>query len=365
LLEKISLLLNEPLARASAVSLAVFLVALLGYLILRRRMAEREEAAFSNYLGVGILLLALLVLVKVWMLNAPADHLELYQSVFWTALSAVIFYAICGAIQKWLLGKSESVDSRHKIRRTTTWASLFAFGVTATVIWSGHMGNVGVFLGIVGAGVALSLQETLLCMAGWLLVMLKKPFDIGDRIEVQGQIGDVIDVSLFHTSILEVGNWVKADQSTGRIEVLPNSYFFRYGIHNYTKGFPFIWNELPIVVTFESDWKAAKELLLAQALEEAERMEREVDRQIKIMQNQYAIHYQRLRPIVYTSIADQGVRLTLRYLSPVRERRASEHRISEAVLEEFIRHPRIDFAYPTTRIFRNSEEGKVPDKPVL
>ena len=126
------------------------------------------------------------------------------------------------------------------------------------------------------------------------------------------------------------------------------------------KGFPFVWDEIPVVVTFESDWEEAEKLLLEKAEVEADKIERQVKLQIKRMQNRYAIRYKHLTPTVYTSITDNGVKVTLRYLCPVRERRAMTHRLSRNILQAFINHPRIDFAYPTPRIFRNDREGK-PD----
>ncbi|MBN2713620.1 MAG: mechanosensitive ion channel family protein [Planctomycetes bacterium] len=349
------------------VSAILVVCGIVGYLFARRRMlrhdATRSRRANVRIMGYIILLLELAILTKVWISSKGALSGDLYQSIYMTLLAAVITYLISISLQKVFLRNATTIEMRHKIRRAIIWGGLFVFIISAALIWAGHLGNISVFLGIIGAGIALSLQESLLCMVGWLLVIIKKPFDIGDRIEVMDKLGDVIDISLFQTSLLEVGNWVKADQSTGRMMIIPNSHFFRQTIFNYTKGFPFIWNELTTVVTFESDWKLAKEIMFEQASEEADKIESEVNRQISEMQREYAIHYENLRPIVYTSIADQGVELTLRYLSPVRQRRTTAHRISESILDAFIGHPTIDFAYPTTRIFRNNEEGKDELKP--
>ncbi len=188
--------------------------------------------------------------------------------------------------------------------------------------------------------------------------MLKRPFDLGDRVEVNGRTGDVIDVGAFHTTLLEVGEWVKGDQSTGRIVFIPNSEVFRHSVTSYTKGFPFIWSEFSVVVTYESDWQAAKDILLSQAEAEAQTIRAEVMERIRAMQHRYAIHYEHLTPTVYTTIADQGIELTLRFLSPVRQRRTIAHRIAEGILQAFAARKDIDFAYPTTRIYRNLEEGK-------
>ncbi len=280
------------------------------------------------------------------------------HQILMTAVSALVVILVAKGARKALLHHVSNLAARHKIRRAVSWVSLFVLLVLAGFIWIRQLGNLGLFVSIIGAGLALSLQQGLLCMAGWAMILLKRPFDIGDRVEIEGRIGDVIDIDVFHTSLLEVGNWVHADQSTGRLTIVPNSSFFRHATYNYTKGFPFIWHEFSTIVTFESDWRAAKEIMLHQAQEEAERTEKEVHAQIRDMQKHYAIRYERLTPIVYTDIADNGVRLTLRCLCQVRQRRDTSHRIAEGILSALIEHPKIDFAYPTTRYFQNSTEGK-------
>lgn len=292
-------------------------------------------------------------------LQQNENHAVIF-GLIWTVAAGIGISFLNLAVRRAVLRNVTAIEERHRIRSRLGWLSAVAFFVVTGLIWAGFLSdmNLSTFLGIVGAGVALSLQETLLCLAGWLLIIIRKPFDIGDRVEIDGRIGDVIDIRVFQTTLLEVGNWVGADQSTGRLLVVPNSMVFRHPVYNYTEGFPFLWNEISSIVTFESDWEQAKGIMLDQALEEGERIREEMSRQIKAMQGKYAIHFERLTPIVYTSIADNGVRLTLRYLTPARQRRATSHRIAENILKEFIKHRRIDFAYPTTRWFSNPTEGK-------
>ncbi len=343
--------LRQPQVLVAALAVLAGLLFAAGYMVLRRRPSGR---AWAIVLAVG----AVLVLALGQAFRPQGGGVSVPQRMLWTLIAAMGVSLAALAAQRTILGRVTTLETRHKVRRAVFWAGACVFLGLAAIIWAPQVGNLGVFLGVLGAGLALSLQETLLCIAGWVLILIKRPFDIGDRIETDGRIGDVIDVGVFQTSLLEVGNWVDADQSTGRLAVMPNSMVFRQVVYNYTKGFPFVWNEFDTVVTFESDWTAAKGIMLAQAEEEAERIEAEVSSQIQAMQSRYAIHYDQLRPIVYTSIADHGVRLTLRYLSPARQRRDTMHRISEAVLHAFLDHPRIDFAYPTTRFYRNPQEGK-------
>ena len=352
-------------------SLVTLVLAAAAYLLVRRRFRARsgERGAFASRMrlvALGLGLIVLVVLVQIWTGWAFGETREddptrtVIENLLWTLGIGAAIYLLARAAQRALIRSAAGIEARHKIRLTTMWAGLAVFVIAATFIWARQVQNLGVFLGIIGAGIALSLQETLVCIAGWLLVVIRRPFDIGDRIEINGHVGDVIDISVFQTSLLEVGNWVKADQSTGRMAIIPNSMVVRHAVYNYTKGFPFVWDEFSTIVTFESDWELAKTLMLEKAETEAEKIEGEVQRQIKQMQSHYAIHYEKLGPIVYTTIAANGVELTLRYLSPVRMRRTVAHRISENILHAFLRHPRIDFAYLTTRIYRNTEEGK-PD----
>ena len=103
-------------------------------------------------------------------------------------------------------------------------------------------------------------------LAGWVFIAIRKPFAVGDRIEIGDHTGDVIDMRLFQFTLVETGNWVDADQSTGRIIHIPNGWVFRQSTANYTAGFNFIWNEIPVTVTFESNWEKARDILSPRSL---------------------------------------------------------------------------------------------------
>jgi len=361
---------GNSMVRGAMLSALAFVATAILYLKLRRKLITEEtrpEDARANrrLLRVCLLFLLLIVLVTIWatiLTEDPAGTVgkarSLLHKLLWTCGIAAAAYISVGAIQQKLSKDITGIEARHKVRLTASWVGIGLFIIATAMIWATGIRDFGIFLGIIGAGVALSLQETLVCIAGWMVFIVRRPYDIGDRIEIDGRIGDVIGVSVFQTTMLEVGNWIKADQSTGRMLIIPNSMLIRHAVLNYVKGFPFIWDEISVVLTFESDWEEAEKLVLEKAEVEADKIESQIKRQIKRMQDRYAIHYEYLTPTIYTRIADSGVELTLRYLCPVRERRAMTHRLSRNILQAFIRHPSIDFAYPTTRIFRNTEEGK-------
>ncbi len=129
-------------------------------------------------------------------------------------------------------------------------------------LWILDIGSLGTFLGLLSAGVAVALKDPLMNLAGWMFILWRKPFTVGDRIQIGPHKGDVIDIRAFQFTLLEIENWVKAEQSTGRVIHIPNSRVFTEMVANYTQSFEFIWNEIPVLITFESNYKKAKKLLL-------------------------------------------------------------------------------------------------------
>ena len=241
---------------------------------------------------------------------------------------------------------------RHSARKITLYTTVMAILVLAIVFWLEAVASFAVAISIVGAGLVVALQDVIVCFAGWLLIIFKRPFSVGDRVEIGSVKGDVIDVRMFQTALLEVGNWVGAEQSTGRVVHIPNSSVFKEKVFNYTKGFEFVWNEVKVTITFESNWQKAKEIFLGHANPEIDKLKTQVQASIDRMAQQYMIHYEKFTPIVYVNIADYGIELSLRYLTEVRERRMTEDRISRAVLDDFSGEKDIQFAYPTYRIVR-------------
>lgn len=205
-------------------------------------------------------------------------------------------------------------------------------------------------LTVVGAGLAIALREALLSVAGWLRIVLLHPYQQGDRIEINGMRGDVIDIRVMRTTLMEIGGWVNADQSTGRLVHVPNAWIFLYPVYNYTQGFRFIWNELSVTVTFRSNWQAAREIMESLARESTAIIGRQVAEEIRQMSREFLVHYSILTPFVYVRIVENGIRLTLRYLCEVRKRRGTEHALTVSILEAFRQHGDIELAYPALQV---------------
>ncbi len=237
---------------------------------------------------------------------------------------------------------------RRVIVNTLTIVALVLVGR----VWIRAFDSLATFLGLASAGLAVAMHDSIANVAGWVFILWRKPFEVGNRIEVGRITGDVIDVRLFQFSVIEVGNWVDADQSTGRIVHIPNSQVLRESVSNYETGFQYIWHEIPVLITFESNWRKAKELLSSIAAEKAEHLSEGAEEQIRRAAMRYLIFFKNLTPIVYTTVKESGVLLTLRYIVKPRQRRKSEESIWESILDAFQKQDDITLAYPTTRFYQ-------------
>jgi small-conductance mechanosensitive channel len=277
-------------------------------------------------------------------------------AALWTIHRIVLGLAYRGVTDPW---------SRYRWRKAVTYATLAVGIILVGRTWFVGMQTLATFFGLLSAGLAIALKDPVADLAAWAFIVWARPFEVGDRIQIGAHAGDVIDLRLFQFTLNEIGNWVDADQSTGRIIHINNGRVFTEPLANYDKGFKYIWNEVPVLITFESDWKKAKEILTRIAFKHAEHLTGKAEEDLLAASRQYLINYRKLTPIVYTKVVDSGVQLTMRYLIEPRKRRGTEHAIWEEILTEFAACPDVDLAYHTVRSFKITEEGKGahPPKP--
>lgn len=285
---------------------------------------------------------------------------DILQKLLLTTITLVVLYLIRVFVLRFIFKRisEEEYEGRYLWKRAVKNAYYLLVLTFLILIWVDKIGSVGTFLGLVSAGIAIALKDPLVNLAGWLFIVVRKPLQLGDRIQINGIAGDVIDVRFFQFTINEINNWVDADQSTGRIIHIPNGYVFQHPQANYTQGFPHIWNEIGVMVTFESNWKKAEEILLEIVNRHGEKFSISAKKKLLEASKQFMIFYRTLSPIVYIDVKDSGVMLTMRFLVQPRKRRSAEDLIWRDILDEFSKHQDIDFAYPTQRIYYNATEGK-------
>ncbi len=283
------------------------------------------------------------------------DYSGMSHSIQYKLLSTLILFVLIFSARRLVIRilhrNIEDIRSRYTWQKIISYSSYLIFIFAVSPIWISEFQTIGTFLGLLTAGLAIALKDPIGNLFAWVYIIIKKPFEIGDRVQIGTIEGDVADIGFFEFTLLEIKNWVKADQSTGRIVHVPNGLLFNQAVMNYHQGLDLIWHEIPIIITFESNWKKAKEVLVEIEQDKLLKYISDVELKLKKARKAYFVSYTVLDPTVYTQIKDQGVSLTMRYLCPPKKRRDLEQEVIEEILTRFSLHDDIELAYPTTRFY--------------
>ena len=252
---------------------------------------------------------------------------------------------------------SDDPRTLYRWRKGTLYAAV-AIGIAVLLpMWVGAFDSVATFFGLLTAGLAIALRDPIVNVFGWFYILWRRPFVPGDRITVREHTGDVTDQRLFGFTLLEVATETGAFQSTGRVVFVPNGWVFAESFVNHTGAFAYIWNEVAVTVTFESGWRGLKADLAAVGERHGATFSADAERALRRAASEHFIFFSALTPVVYTSVVQDGVRLTLRYLVAPRLKRVSEEAVWEDVLDAVAARGDVAFAHTTQRVYRATEEG--------
>jgi small-conductance mechanosensitive channel len=202
-------------------------------------------------------------------------------------------------------------------------------------IWLGVGSNFTVAMGILGAGIAFASQEVIGSFAGYLNIVTGSMFRIGDRVRIGDVVGDVLDIGMLRTTVMEIGEWVKADQYTGRIVTVANRMVFAAPVFNYTQHWRYLWDEIMIPVTYTSDWKRAGEIMLEHGREYTADFQAQAQDELQALMKAYPLHETMVEPSLYIVMTDNWIEMTLRYVVDARERRKAKGELHLELLRHF------------------------------
>ncbi|MFH1568157.1 MAG: mechanosensitive ion channel domain-containing protein [Gemmatimonadota bacterium] len=223
--------------------------------------------------------------------------------------------------------------TRYHARKVLTFAGFALAALFVASVFSDRIGSLGVPLGIAGAGIAFALQEVIMSVAGWVAIISGDFYKTGDRVQLGTIKGDVIDIGIFRTVVMECGDWVSGDLYNGRIVRLANSVVFKDAVYNYTDDFPFLWDEIVIPIRFGSDPALVRRLLaevLSRAVGEYTASARD---SWKAIVRKYRIDDAPVEPTITMTFDENWMTFTLRYIVDYRTRRAVKDRVFQGVLE--------------------------------
>jgi len=198
------------------------------------------------------------------------------------------------------------------------------------------IGDYSIIIGLFTAGLTFTLQELILSVAGSFYIFFVRVYKPGDRIEINGIKGDVIDIDSIYTTIMEIGEWVSTDNYSGRIVKISNAFVFKGPIKNYSLDFPFVWDELNILITFQSDIDVAKKLVVETAQNQLADYVKGSKAQWSAMVEHYFIENATIEPSVAIEVTDNWVALNLRYITDYKKRRATKHELFEEIGHKII-----------------------------
>ncbi len=262
--------------------------------------------------------------LSIWAETTLGLSLAAQQRVLTSIAIVLLAWLVRRLVLRAAYRRHDDVRIRYQWRKRTTYAVVVVAALAVGRVWFAGLHSLATYLGLLSAGLAIALKDLVADLAGWMFILWRKPFEVGDRIQIGEQAGDVIDIRIFQFTLIEIGGWVAADQSTGRVIHIPNWKIFAEPQANYTKGFQFIWNEIPVLVTFECDWRDAKRILAEIADRHAEHLTAEAERRLREASSRFMIFYSTLTPRVWTR--RRGLRRAADDPLPVRPAPAAGHR---------------------------------------
>ncbi|MDZ4674247.1 MAG: mechanosensitive ion channel [Gemmatimonadota bacterium] len=225
-------------------------------------------------------------------------------------------------------------EARYRARKLATFAGYVVVILLVGTIYSGRFGGLTVVLGVAGAGIAFALQEVIASFAGWFAIALSGFYRTGDRVQLGGIKGDVIDIGVLRTTLMEVGEWVKGDQYSGRVVRIANSFVFKEPVFNYSGDFPFLWDEITLPVKYGTDWKLASTLLTKVAHEVVGGYTQGASAAWQEITRTFLVEDAIVEPMVSMVANDNWIEFTLRYVVDYKSRRLTKTRLFTRLLEE-------------------------------
>jgi small-conductance mechanosensitive channel len=239
-------------------------------------------------------------------------------------------------------------DNRYKTRKFINLFSYILGIILIVIVFLEDIRGVTLTLGVASAGIAFALKEVIASVAGFITITTGDMYKAGDRVEVGGIKGDVIDLSILRTTIMEVGEWVNGDLYNGRIVRIANSFVFKGPVYNYAGNFPFLWDEIKIPIKFSSDHVYTKKILQEISNEIVGEFTKKAEEQWDVMVRKFLIEDATTKPMITMVINDNWVEYTIRYVVNYRKRRYTKDLLFSKILEQVNGSSRkIEFASAT------------------
>lgn len=264
-------------------------------------------------------------------------------------LFSLVFIAVVWLLA-WGTGALAALLLRRRSHRLAFWTKqgVHLFCVALLIIgfcsiWFNNPARLATAVGLVTAGLAFALQKVITALAAYLVILRGKTFNVGDRIVMGGVRGDVIELGFIQTTVMEMGEppreqgdnpsmWVRARQYTGRVVTITNDKIFDTPVYNYTREFPFIWEEMTVPISYRDNMQRAEEILLQAASDCTSQFEEIGEAALAELERRYFVNRSELGPKVYVRLTDNWIELTVRFVTTAYGVRDVKNKISRQIL---------------------------------
>ena len=298
---------------------------------------------------LSVLIVASLFAASIFLIYFP-DQPLLLKGTYTFAAVAIVYFIFEIVIGELLLERIKISANRYSLNKIVTILSYASYAIAFIVVWLAETQTILISLGLIGAAIAFALQDIFKNFVGGIMIFINGIFRVGDRIEFNDKFGDVIDVGLLYTTLMEIRGWVSGDQVTGRLTIVPNGGILVGTIYNYTRDFDFMWDELTIPITYDSDWQEAKTLILDIVSKETKNIIEKSEMIMEKIKGKYYFTKRSIEPAIFLKLTDNWISFGIRYVTDVRTRRVLHDKLSRAILTEIEKSDKVKIASQTINI---------------
>jgi len=245
------------------------------------------------------------------------------------------FRVVTKLARKLLMKHAKTKKERSNVQiffEFLNYVVIFLLFVFAILSYAGSWVGIGLTAGLISAALGWALQRPITGVAAWLMLVIKRPFEIGDRVIIGSVKGDVTDITLTHVHIREIGGTIASEETSGREILIPNAKLFDVDIVNYTKTDEFILDQVTFAITYESNLEKAKKIAITSAKDVLK-------------------HYVRSpNPYVRTWFQPSGINVVVRYYVPAAKREEVSSKVTQEIFRRVSRSKEVKFAYPHQEI---------------
>jgi small-conductance mechanosensitive channel len=264
-------------------------------------------------------------------LNKWLTEYPILTSVLKYLVWIVLIFSIIAWVRRILKRRLPDNTLRYKSQKGIEIIGYFFTILITVTYFTGNIKDFGLAIGLLTAGITITLQELILSVAGSFYIFFVRVYKPGDRIEINGIKGDVIDIDSIYTTMMEIAEWVSSDNYSGRIVKLSNAFVFKGPVYNYSQDFPFVWDEFNLPIRYGSDLELAKELVISVAQEHLSEYVKASISDWKDVVKKYYIEDAQVDPTLAITMTDNWIQFNLRYIVDYKKRRYTKHILNEEI----------------------------------